>query len=205
MTERNWPVALEGVHNGTIIRLRGLRGRKDRKAFMGLRRDNAEWTKRWDSTSPYPRMRQVSYAHMVREQEREAKAGRLLPLMIDLDGRMTGQIHLFNIVRGALQSGSIGYWIDERAAGRGVVPFALAMVIDHAFGPMGLHRVEVNIRPDNAKSLRVVDKLGLRDEGVRRAYLHIDNEWHDHRSFALTLEDLAGESAQHRLYRLSQQ
>ena len=69
---------------------------------------------------------------------------------------------------------------------------------------MQLHRVEVNIRPDNAASLRVVSKLGMRDEGVRRGYLHIAGAWHDHRSFALTVEDLAGERVVDRLKRLSQ-
>jgi ribosomal-protein-alanine N-acetyltransferase len=75
------------------------------------------------------------------------------------------------------------------------------MLCDHAFGPMGLHRVEVNIRPDNAASLRVVAKLGMRDEGVRGRYLHINGDWRDHRTFALTTED---PNAQHMVSRLTQ-
>ncbi|MDF8264906.1 GNAT family N-acetyltransferase [Luteipulveratus flavus] len=196
---RDWPVALEGLHHGTNVRLRPMHARRDRQAFLVLRRQNAAWTRPWDSTSPYPGGGS-SFGHVVRVQQREARQGRMLPFALDVDGELSGQMHLFNIVRGALQSGSVGYWIAERNAGRGIVPFALALMIDHAFGPMRLHRVEVNIRPENAKSLSVVRKLGLRDEGIRRAYLHIAGEWHDHRSFALTVEDLDGRSAVHRLH-----
>jgi ribosomal-protein-alanine N-acetyltransferase len=74
------------------------------------------------------------------------------------------------------------------------MPLALAAACDHAFVGLGLHRVEVNIRPENTASLRVVEKLGFRDEGLRQRYLHIDGAWCDHRSFALTTEDLGGSS-----------
>ncbi|KNX38044.1 GNAT family N-acetyltransferase [Luteipulveratus halotolerans] len=197
---RQWPVTLEGLHYGTHVRLRPMHARRDRSAFALLRRDNAEWTRAWDSTSPHPQAGQLSFGRVVRAQEREARDGRLLPFALEVDGELAGQVHLFNIVRGALQSGAAGYWIAERHAGRGIVPYALALMIDHALGPLRLHRVEVNIRPENTKSLRVVAKLGLRDEGVRRGYLHIAGEWHDHRSFAVTTEDLAGQSAVQRLH-----
>ena len=58
------------------------------------------------------------------------------------------------------------------------------------FSTMRLHRVEVNIRPENRPSLRVVEKLGFRDEGLRERYLHIGGRWCDHRTFALTTEDV---------------
>ena len=93
---------------------------------------------------------------------------------------------------GSLCSAHIGYWVDSRIAGRGVMPTAVALATDHAFAKVGLHRIEVNIRPENAASLRVVEKLGFRDEGVRKALLHIDGAWRDHRSFALTAEEVPG-------------
>ena len=77
-------------------------------------------------------------------------------------------------------------------------------MIDHLFAELGLHRVEVTVRPENAPSLRVVQKLNLRPEGLRRAAIHVDGGWRDHRSFALTVEDLAGERVVDRLKRLSQ-
>ncbi|GAA3686123.1 GNAT family protein [Yimella radicis] len=170
-----------------------------------MRRDNSDWNRPWDSSPPVPLPTGMSFAQMVRQQDREAKAGRLLPFVLEVDGAMAGQVHLFGISRGALLSGSAGYWIAESLAGQGIMPFALAMTMDHGFEREGLHRVEVNIRPDNPRSLRVVQKLGLRDEGLRERYLHIDGKWRDHRTFALTTEDLDGESVVDRLNRLSRQ
>ena len=65
--------------------------------------------------------------------------------------------------------------------------------MDHAFAEGGLHRIEVNIRPDNMPSRRVVEKLGFREEAYHPRYLHIDGAWRDHVGYALTTEDVAGE------------
>ena len=86
----------------------------------------------------------------------------------------------------------VGYWVDQARAGRGIAPTAVAMATDHCFEALGLHRMEINIRPDNGPSLRVVEKLGFRDEGRRERFLHINGEWADHRSFALTSEEVPG-------------
>lgn len=205
MSDRPWPVAVAGEYDGRRILLRPLRVRADRREYLALRRDNADWNRPWDSSPPSHLATVISFAQMVRQQDAEAKAGRLLPFALDVDGALAGQVHLFGIQRGALLSASAGYWIAESLAGQGITPYALALAMDHAFGHEGLHRVEVNIRPDNPRSLRVVAKLGMRDEGIRRAYLHIDGAWRDHRSFALTTEDLGGEPVVGRLNRLSQQ
>jgi ribosomal-protein-alanine N-acetyltransferase len=85
---------------------------------------------------------------------------------------------------------TLGYWVDSSHAGRGIAPTAVAMATDHCFGTLGLHRMEINIKPDNGPSLRVVEKLGFRDEGYRPRFLHINGEWADHRSFALTSEEV---------------
>lgn len=143
----------------------------------------------------------MNYGQLIRFQDREAHEGRLLPFAIEVDGALAGQMHLFGIARGALLSASAGYWIGERYAGRSITPYALAMLIDHAFGAAGLHRVEVNIRPDNDASLRVVEKLGLREEGIRKRYLHINGAWHDHLTFAVTGEELPTETMVARLRR----
>ena len=90
----------------------------------------------------------------------------------------------------SLRSAAIGYWVSQHVAGQGITPTAVALATDHCFGVLGLHRVEVNIRPENAPSLRVVEKLGFRDEGLRERYLHIQGAWCDHRTFALTTEDV---------------
>jgi ribosomal-protein-alanine N-acetyltransferase len=94
--------------------------------------------------------------------------------------------------RAALQSAAAGYWVGESFAGQGVATRALAAVTTFALGPFGLHRVEVNVRPENEASLRVVRHLGFRDEGLRERYLHIEGDWRDHRTFALTRDDTGG-------------
>jgi ribosomal-protein-alanine N-acetyltransferase len=85
---------------------------------------------------------------------------------------------------------TLGYWVDRERAGKGIAPTAVAMATDHCFRHLGLHRMEINIRPENQASLRVVEKLGFRDEGYRERYLHINGHWADHRSFALTAEEV---------------
>lgn len=129
---------------------------------------------------------------MVRAMRREGRAGRQLPFVIELDGRFVGQLSVNNVVRGSAQFASIGYWIDQQHAGQGIVPVAVALTIDHCFGPVGLHRVEVAIRPENESSLRVVEKLGLTEVGYAPGYLHIDGDWRAHRIFALTREEVTG-------------
>lgn len=187
-----WPVTLEGSWAGHAVRLRPLRPFADRREFTLLRQRNASWTRPWDSTAPVPHGRPVPFAQMVRQYARDARSGESLPFAIEVDGALAGQMHLFGVQHGALLSGAAGYWISRTLAGQGITPYALAMLVDHALGQAGLHRVEVNIRPDNPRSLRVVAKLGFRDEGTRVAYLHINGSWHDHRTFAVTVEDLNG-------------
>ncbi|MDQ1625377.1 MAG: [ribosomal protein S5]-alanine N-acetyltransferase, partial [Actinomycetota bacterium] len=89
----------------------------------------------------------MGYRAMVRSLRSQARNGRLLPFVITYDDRLVGQVTVGGITWGSLCSAHIGYWIDSRVAGRGVMPTAVAMVTDHAFTTMGLHRIEVNIRP----------------------------------------------------------
>ena len=107
-----------------------------------------------------------------------------------------------NIVYGVLKACTVGYWVDGAVAGRGIMPTSLALVIDHCFGAVGLHRVEVDIRPENSASLRVVEKLGLRREAYMERFLDIDGAWRDHVGFAITVEELAGGSMLSRVPRL---
>ena len=191
-----WPVELRGhTPGGEQLLLDPLR-RRDRTEWTEVRSRNRRWLGPWDATSPDREPSYVSFPGLVRHYRTEARAGRMLPLTIRVERRIVGQMVLFGISYGSLLSLSAGYWVDEAVAGRGIAPTALAMAGDHALGTMGLHRIEVNIRPENTNSVAVVRKLGFRDEGVRAAYLHIDGAWRDHRTFALTAEDLGGHTLQ---------
>ena len=155
-----------------------------------MRTRNAEWLRRWEATVPpgaHPAS--VSFAGMVREGRRTARAGTGLPLVVTYEDRLVGQVTVTGITWGSARWGQVGYWIDSRMAGRGVTPTAVAMVADHCFDVVGLHRLEIAVRPENAASLRVAEKLGFRREGHALRYLHIDGDWRDHVLFALTAEE----------------
>jgi ribosomal-protein-alanine N-acetyltransferase len=129
---------------------------------------------------------------MRRGATRRARVGMSLPFAVHYEGRLAGQVTVDNIVRGALRSGHLGYWVDAAVAGRGVGSLAVALVCDHAFGPVGLHRLQADIRPENRPSRRLVERLGFRQEGLLRSYLDIDGAWRDHLAYALLADDVAG-------------
>jgi ribosomal-protein-alanine N-acetyltransferase len=126
---------------------------------------------------------------MVHDLRRQARAGRALPFVVTVDDVFAGQLTVSNIVGGSARWAQIGYWIDREHAGHGVIPTAVAMVVDHCLFDKGLHRVEVAIRPENTASLRVVEKLGFTEVGYAKGYLHIDGAWRDHRIYAITVEE----------------
>ena len=195
-----WPVELHGqTPGGEPLVLDALR-RRDRAEWVQVRALNRGWLQEWEATSPDHSVQTVTFPALVRHYNREGRAGRMLPFVIRAEDRIVGQMVLFGISWGSLLSLAIGYWVDEGVAGRGIAPTALALAGDHALGTLGLHRLEVNIRPENANSLAVVRKLGFRDEGVRAAYLHINGAWRDHRTFALTTADLGGATLMERLH-----
>jgi ribosomal-protein-alanine N-acetyltransferase len=168
--------------------------RRDAAQWREVRGRNDKWLRPWEATSPMASEGPPpTFAQMVRRARAEARAGRSLPFVITYEGRLAGQLTVANIVLGSARSATIGYWVDERVAGRGVMPTAVALAIDHMFTAGRLHRIEIAIRPENAASLRVVDKLGIREEGVRRSFLHIDGAWRDHRCFAITAADVQPE------------
>src|SRR5699024_3017149 len=158
--------------------------RRDEQQWREVRRFNRDWLRPWDATLPAPGQELPGFRSMVRMQDRQAKRSQSVPFAIEVGGDFRGQITVSGLNWGSILSGQIGYWIDSRVAGRGITPIAVAMAVDHCFFTLGLHRIEINIRPENTASLRVVDTLGLRDEGLRKRYMHIDGRWCDHRTFA---------------------
>ncbi|RKT83572.1 ribosomal-protein-alanine N-acetyltransferase [Saccharopolyspora antimicrobica] len=129
-----------------------------------------------------------------------ARRGQALPFSVTVDGEFAGQLTIGNIVRGALRSGWIGYWIAERLAGGGVATAGVALAVDHCFGPVGLHRLEATVRPENQPSVRVLEKSGFRREGLFQRYLDVAGDWRDHYVYALTAEEVP-EGAVERLLR----
>jgi [ribosomal protein S5]-alanine N-acetyltransferase len=192
------------------VRLRPLT-MSDSAAWRSLKDRNRAWLSRWEATvPPGDHAGRINFRQMVRMLRSEALQARMLPFAVDYAEpvssdtllptqrqwrpgsahRLVGQVTVSGIGWGSLRSANIGYWVDEECAGHGVIPTAVALAVDHCFNVCGLHRIEVCIRPENVPSRRVVEKLGFREEGIRRAYLHIDGAWRDHATFALTAEEV---------------
>lgn len=151
--------------------------------------DNRSWLRTWEATHPGGTVSFDSRGS-IRSLLAHARAGNGVPFAVEYDGEFAGQLNVSGMSYGSLSSASIGYWVAERFAGKDVTPTAVAMATDHCFFTLGLHRMEICIRPENAPSLRVVEKLGFRYEGLRRRFIHINGDWRDHFCFALTVEEI---------------
>ncbi|MEI8267510.1 MAG: GNAT family N-acetyltransferase [Betaproteobacteria bacterium] len=150
---------------------------------------NAEHLAPWDPPPP------PDFATEAFQRERLAKAladvaaGTLLRWWLQPlqdDSRLVGGIGLSQIARGPFQNAMLGYAIDADCQGQGLMREALQAVIEHAFSPgVHLHRLQANVRPENGRSVMLLQRLGFEDEGLAREYLFIDGAWRDHRMFAL--------------------
>lgn len=183
MKKARWPLVLES--NGVTLRPLRLR---DRAKWDELRAVNRDWLTPWEATKPVvpgddsdPEL--PSYFQMAASHNREGRALRSLSLSIWYQGSLVGQITMGGIVMGALRGAHIGYWIDKRHANLGITTQAVNMMTEYGFGELGLHRIEINLRPENVASRRVAEKAGYHLEGERPRFLHIDGQWRDHLSF----------------------
>ena len=172
-----------------VVTVRGVRMR-DAKAMEQALADNRPWLSPWEATTPLIRPNGFDAKSSIRSLLQAAKQGTALPLVLIHDHELVGQLNVSQITYGSLSSATLGYWVVESVAGRGITPVAVALATDYLFFEKGLHRMEVCIKPDNISSLRVVEKLGFRYEGFRRRYIHIDGTWADHFCFALVVEEV---------------
>ena len=152
---------------------------------------NRGWLRPWEATNPDGAV-SFDMRSGIRRLLQQYRDGGGVPFVMEYDGEVAGQLNVWGIARGSLSSATIGYWVSERFAGRGITPVSVAMATDICFGELSLHRMEICIRPENAASLRVVEKLGFRYEGLRRRFIHIAGDWHDHYAFALVREEVPG-------------
>jgi len=160
----------------------------DAKQWRRVRALNRDWLEEWEATVPNTSKSDglkgaLSFRKMVRAFAKEAKAGRSYSFGIFSGPNLIGQINLGGIIYGALRGAHIGYWIDKNYANRGYMSEAVNMVTDFAFNELELHRIEINIRPENSPSIRVAEKCGYLYEGLRPRYLHIAGAWRDHHCF----------------------
>ena len=180
---------MANLRHGSVS-LRPLRRSDARWLQQTLMRDRA-WLGRWEATLPGHHL-PVDARGLISALLQQQRKGNGLAFVIEFDRRPVGQLNVANILRGSVSSATIGYWIASEFAGKGIMPVAVALCIDHMFDQEGLHRIEIDIRPENEASLRVVEKLKLRQEGLKERFIHIDGAWRDHMVFAVTAEERVG-------------
>jgi len=165
----------------------------DFPAWREVRRRNEAWLTRWEPTrmpgQPDVIEDRDAFAVRCSARQRERQLGVGYGYGVFVDGVFAGEVNLSSVQRGPFQSAYVGYWIDEKQAGNGYTPEALVAVARLAFDELRLHRVQIAIIPRNTASRRVVEKLGIREEGVAERYLEINGIWEDHVRYAVTAEE----------------
>ena len=182
-----WPITLHGEN----LELRAPRFR-DKAQWNAVRAENKEWLAPWEASLPLvPEgipssdfiAKRKSFYSLVRALNHESKAGRSYSFMMWQGNNLIGQITLGGVIYGAYRGAHIGYWIDRNFANKGLTTDAVNTVTRFAFEVLGLHRIEINVRPENDASCRVAAKAGYQYEGDRAAFLHISGTWRDHKTF----------------------
>jgi ribosomal-protein-alanine N-acetyltransferase len=165
----------------------------DFAAWREVRIRNEDWLLPWEPRRPPgmsdPARDRSAFDARCAARDRERAADHAYPFGVFVDQRLAGEVNLNNVTRGALQSATVGYWIDRDQAGQGYIAEAVVVVMRFAFEQLQLHRLEICIVPRNHNSRRVVEKLDLRCEGVAERFLEINGVWEDHLRFAITLEE----------------
>jgi ribosomal-protein-alanine N-acetyltransferase len=165
----------------------------DFEAWREVRRRNVDWLTKWEPARlpGQPDVIEDPEAFSVRcsARQRERQLGTGYGFGVFVDGEFAGEVNLSAVQRGPFQSSYVGYWMDEGRAGQGYVPEALVVLARFAFEDLHLHRIQIAIIPRNSASRRVVDKLGIREEGVALRYLEINGTWEDHVRYAITAEE----------------
>jgi len=188
-----WPARLGPLRvRAGLVALRPVR-LGDGSAWSAIRIRSEQHLKPWEPTMPGSwalRNATGEWPGRWLQLRAAARRGTALPFAVTLDDLLVGHVMVGNVVREPLLSAYVGYWCDARLAGRGITTAAVALVVDHAFGAVGLHRLEATVRPENLASRRVLDKLGFREEGLFERYLDVDGAWRDHLVYALTAEEV---------------
>lgn len=165
----------------------------DFPAWSEVRRRNEQWLTPWEPRRPPsqidPTVNRDAFVGRCAARDRDLAAGVAYGFGIFVDQELTGEINLNHVLRGAMQSATVGYWIDRRVAGRSLIAECFVVVATFAFEELTLHRLEICIVPRNHNSRRVMEKLAIREEGVAERFLEIDGVWEDHVRYGITVEE----------------
>lgn len=157
----------------------------DAEEFTELMRNSRELHQPWS----FPPARSEEFVALV---ERARSDDFELLLLCDRDeGQILGFLNLSQIFRGPFLNAYLGYAVGGPFAGAGYMTEGIQLALRHAFGGLGLHRIEANIQPGNAPSIALAKRAGFRLEGFSPRYLKIDGRWRDHERWAMLAEEFA--------------
>ncbi|WP_438447306.1 GNAT family N-acetyltransferase [Gorillibacterium sp. sgz5001074] len=175
--------------NAERVYIRGLE-LGDVDALLNLRLSNREFLQPFEpaaSDSHFTTEGQLEVLEKVRVSWRQ-DAAYGFGIFLQEDDRLIGRVNLSNVVRGAWESCTMGYFLDQRHNGRGLMTEAVRLAVGFAFGHAGLHRVQAAVMPRNEGSKRVLEKAGFRYEGFAEYYLKINGVWEHHHLYSITQE-----------------
>lgn len=163
----------------------------DYENWARLRRESRAFLAPWEPTWPADDLTRSAYRCRVKRYIRDIRedAGYAFFLFDARTNQLTGGLTLSNIRRGAAQTASLGYWMGEPFAGRGLMSAAVRAVLPFGFDTLNLHRIEAACLPTNEPSLRLLRNSGFTEEGFARGYLKINGVWQDHVLFAMLAGD----------------
>ncbi|SOC02109.1 GNAT family N-acetyltransferase [Rhodobacter maris] len=166
----------------------------DYRGWAALRTESREFLAQWEPAWSSDHLGRKAFANRVYWAARAEAAGTALPFFLieRQSGAVLGAITLDNIRRGPAQAGTLGYWVGARYARQGYMREAIAAVVDYAFGPMDLSRIDAACLPENAASRGVLEKSGFKYEGVAQSYLQINGRWRNHVLYANLRADRRG-------------
>jgi len=177
---------------GQRVMLRPMVG-PDFLAWSEVRLRNHDWLTIWEPRRsqylPDPSVDRDAFHSRCAQRERERQNGTAYSFGLFVNNALVGEVNVKMVQRGALMTGTVGYWIDQAHAGHSYIAEGVVLVMRYAFDEMNLHRLEICIVPRNTNSRRVMEKLQIRDEGTALRFLEINGVWEDHVRYAITVEE----------------
>ncbi len=169
----------------------------DFESWARIRGESRAFLEPWEPIWPIDDLTRGAFRRRLRRYDEEILRDEAYPFLVfEADDRTNmGGLTLGNVRRGVAQTASLGYWMAEHHAGRGIMTAAVLAVCRYAFLTLQLRRIEAACLPENAASIRLLQKAGFQHEGQAREYLCIAGEWRDHLLFARLAHDPPGASA----------
>jgi ribosomal-protein-alanine N-acetyltransferase len=163
----------------------------DYDQWTALRSQSRSFLQPWEPIWPADDLTRPAFRRRLRRYGEEIRLDQAYPFFLfrSSDNLLLGGLTFSNVRRGVVQAVTMGYWMGAPHAGKGLMSEAVRASRTFVFGNLGLHRLEAACLPNNASSIRLLEKVGFTREGLARRYLCIDGRWQDHILYALLTDD----------------